>query len=490
MLSKGNYYGGQWRESHGESFKSISPVDLSTIWEGHFSSLEDLNECLISACNAQKEWENTPIEKRFEYVRKFASLVKENIDDIAKLISIEVGKPLWESKTEANALAGKIEPTISAYNYRNKELINKLASGATSITKFKPLGVIVTISPYNFPAHMANGHIIAALVCGNCVIWKPSERCPLVAERVMEIWHQVGLPDGVINLVQGNGMAGDYFCKDARINGVFFTGSYRVGEIIRKSCDTSKMCALEMGGDSPLVVWNVKNLKAAAISTIQSSYITAGQRCSAARRIIVKNDASGEEFLKVLVKYIECIKIGLPFDEVQPYMGPLKDEAFVKELLNYQEELLANGAVSLIKAKQSCLGKCFVTPGLIDITNIKNKKLNREVFGPLLRVFRANSLEEAIAEANNTEYGLAAGILTDKKEDYDVFYKNIKAGLVNWNQQLTGASGMAPFGGIKHSGNYRPSGYFAVDYCVYPVATIENEELKTPEKLPIGLNID
>ena len=487
MISKGNYFNGRWHDCKGESFNSVSPVDSSVIWSGKVATVDELDACINAACSAREQWENTPTEIRYLYVRKFATLVKDKIEDIAKLISVEVGKPFWEAKTEASALAGKIEPTINAYEYRNQELIRSMANGAISRTSFKPLGVIATISPYNFPAHMANGHIIAALVCGNCVIWKPSEKCPMVAEKVMEIWDEVGLPRGVLNMIQGDGKVGEYFCKEDRINGVFFTGSYPVGDRIRQMCDTSKMCALEMGGDSPLVIWDVSDVDAAVVSTIQSAYITTGQRCSSARRIIVKNDDSGDAYINKLVEYINNIKIGKPFDEEQPYMGPMKDKNLVDMVLAYQDELLSLGAKALVKCERSTLGECFITPGLIEVTPILGKFKNREVVGPLIRMCRVNSFEEAINEANNTEYGLAAGIFTDKKELYDIFFSKVKAGLINWNQQLTGASGMAPFGGIKNSGNYRPSGYFAVDYCVYAVAAIENEQLKMPDKLPTGI---
>ena len=288
-------------------------------------------------------------------------------------------------------------------------------------------------------------------------------------------------------MVQGDGKVGEYFCNEKKINGIFFTGSYYVGDKIRRMCDTSKMCALEMGGDSPLVVWDVCNIEAAVVATIQSAYITSGQRCSSARRIIVKDDENGDAYIKKLLEYINRIKIGKPFDEEQPYMGPMRDKNLVNAVLSYQDELLSLGAKSLIKCERSSLGDCYITPGLIDVTPILGRFKNKEVIGPLIRICRLCNFEDAIEEANNTEYGLAAGIFTDKKELYDMFFRKVKAGLINWNQQLTGASGMAPFGGIKNSGNFRPSGYFAVDYCVYAVAAIENEQLKMPSNPLLGI---
>lgn len=487
MNSKGNYIDGKWRKGHDTSLVSNSPNDGTLIWQGSRSTKDDVSACVECAKNALTQWSSLTRENRITYLRKFVELVKQNSNKIANAISIEIGKPLWESNTEVSAIIGKLEPTISAYNFRNAELIKEINIGI-SRTQFKPLGVVVVIGPYNFPVHMANGHIIPALLSGNTVIFKPSEKGAMTAELLMELWDQVGLPNGVINMVQGDGYVGEMLVTHKDVNGVFFTGSYDVGNRIRQKCGSEKLCALEMGGNSPLVVWDSSNLHAAVLATIQSSYITAGQRCSSARRVIIPNNSFGEEFVKKLLETARDIIVGRYDMKPEPFFGPLRNPEMVNTVLKEQELLIKMGGKPLLKCEQLPVGNCFVSPGIIDITNVTNKP-DREIIAPFIRLIRVDSFEAAIDEANNSEYGLAAGVFTEDRQQYESFNAKVKAGIVNWNQQLTGAVGIAPFGGVKKSGNYRPSGYFAVDYCVYAVASIEVEQLRLPTSLPIGIKL-
>lgn len=487
MISKGNYINSKWKNGCGARLVSYSPNDGTHIWEGFSSTKEDISACVECAKNALPEWSSLSLDERIVYLRKYVELVKENSEKIAKAISIEIGKPLWESETEVSAIMGKLEPTIAAYNFRNTELVRDINAGI-SRTQFKPLGVVAVIGPYNFPGHMANGHIMPALLSGNTVILKPSEKGAMTAELLMELWADAGLPDGVINMIQGEGDVGEMLVSHKGINGVFFTGSYDVGERIRQICETEKLCALEMGGNSPLIVWDSSNLNAAVLATIQSSFITAGQRCSSARRVIIANNSFGEAFAQKLVETAKSIVVGRYDNEPEPFFGPLRNESMVNAILEEQELLIKMGGQLLLKCEQLPFGNCFVSPGIIDITNVTNKP-DHEIIAPFIRLIRVDSFEAAIEEANNSEYGLAAGVITEDRKLYESFNEKIQAGIVNWNQQLTGAVGIAPFGGIKKSGNYRPSGYFAVDYCVYAVASIEVEQVKLPASLPKGVKL-
>lgn len=485
MKSKGNFINGIWKQGSGDRLVSFSPNNNQPIWEGYSSTSEDINTCVSLAIKALPVWSNMDVEQRITYLQKYVEIVKENAEHLAEVISIEIGKPLWESKTEVSAIIGKLTPSISAYNLRNAERINELAYGISK-THFKPIGVVAVIGPYNFPGHMANGHIIPALISGNTVIFKPSEKGALTAEFLMKLWEKAELPKGVINMLQGDANTGELLVSHNGINGVFFTGSYSVGSKIQRICGTNKMCALEMGGNSPLVVWDSEDIDAAVLSTIQSAFITAGQRCSAARRVIIPNNIFGNKFADRLVEISRNIRVGQYTDNPEPFFGPLRSKEMVDAVLREQETLLSQGGISMLKSIRMSMGDCFVSPGIIDITNISEKQDN-ELIAPFIKIIRVNTFNEAIDEANNTEYGLAAGIITEDKTLYQKFSTNVHAGLINWNQQLTGAVGTAPFGGIKKSGNYRPSGYFAVDYCVYAVASIEVEKLKKPDKLPEGI---
>ena len=485
MTSKGNFINGNWKRGNGQPLSTYSPNDGVSVWEGHMSSSSDVDECVVSASCALSSWAALALNERVEYLKKYTDLVKENTSQLAEAISNEIGKPLWESKTEVAAIVGKLDPSVAAYKQRNSEVAREMPSGL-SRTQFKPIGVVAVIGPYNFPGHMANGHIMPALISGNTVILKPSEKGALTAELLMDLWSKSGLPNGVINMVQGDGHTGELLVAHKDVNGVFFTGSYAVGEKIRQVCGSEKMCALEMGGNSPMVVWDSSNIDATVLATVQSAFITAGQRCSSARRIIVPNNSFGETFVNRLVEISQRIRVGKYTDSPEPFYGALRSPEMVDAVLHDQDRLISLGGIPLLKSERLPIGDSFISPGIIDVTRIKDKPDN-ELIAPFIKIIRVDTYTDAINEANNTGYGLAAGVITEDKVLYDEFNSKIRAGLINWNQQLTGAVGTAPFGGIKKSGNYRPSGYLAVDYCVYAVASIEVERMTMPATLPQGI---
>ncbi len=489
IKSKGSYINGQWIKNLGESFCSYSPINEELLWEGNNSTEDTINLAIKSANEAFKIWSELTLEDRIKYLEKYIEVLKDNKEELAKYISYEVGKPLWESIIEVNSMIGKLEPCIEAYNLRNKTIIRQESNTTRSVTKFRPHGVVAVIGPYNFPGHMPNGHIISALLAGNTVVLKPSEKVPFVSEKIMELWDKSNLPKGVINMVQGDKNVGECLCLNNDTNGVFFTGSKIAGQRIEELCLHKKICVLEMGGNSPYIVWDTSNIDGAVITIIQSSFITSGQRCSTARRLIVPNNEFGDTFLNRLVEVSKNIKVGKIEDEEIPFMCSLRSKELVDNILNKQIELIEKGSISLLDSKRiNELGKAFITPGIIDVTNV-NEKIDEEIIGPFIQVTRVDNFEEAIKVANDTCYGLAAGIITEDRKLYEIFEKNIKAGIISWNKQLTGASKFAPFGGIKDSGNYRPSGFLATDYCVYATASTESEKIQAIEKLPNGIKL-
>ena len=483
--SHGNFVDGKWKPANGGKLFSINPMDQSVVWEGRISKPKDLDLAIESADRASTKWSALSIEQRLIYLKNFVDLVERNKEEISSAISYEVGKPKWEALTEVAAVIGKLAPTIDAYQTRASEL-SRAAGSAQSVTKFFPHGVAVVLSPINFPIHMANGHIMPALLAGNTVIWKPSELCPKVAEMLTRLWQESGIPAGVINLVHGKAEAAQYLIKSKSINAVLFTGSRKAGLAINRALadEPWKIIALEMGGNSPLVVWDYSDIKTAIYITVQSSYITSGQRCSSARRLIIQR--KNKDFLPQLSTNIKNLKVSSPEETPEPYMGPMVSIEYAERFLNAQKKLIDEGGKSIVKAEALKRNSALVSPGLIDVTNTKNRDYE-EVFGPLLQVIMVDTFEEAIAEANRSVYGLAAGLVSLDKSLFEKFVRQVKAGVINWNQQLTGASSYAPFGGIKQSGNNRPSGLFAVDYSSYPVATMQVESPTLPSALPPGM---
>lgn len=466
---------------------SKNPATGEILWEGYESSQEEISNAILKARNAQTAWENTPLEKKKEIILKFSDLVKEKCDEIATLISEENGKPLWEAKAEANSLVNKVQVVFDAYDERAMKKTKEMKNNRVSVTRYRPHGVMGVLGPFNFPMSMPNSHIMPALYAGNTIVFKPSERTPKSALYYKTLWNEAGLPEDVLQIINGDYSVGKELVNSDDIDGILFIGSHSAGKDIEQVLSQkNKISVLEMGGNSPLVIWDYSDVRAAINIAIQSAYISSGQRCSAARRLIVNADIYNE-FIPALTEAVRNIKVGFPLDqECVPFMGPMIDNRAVKIFISDYKELVDCGAKVLVSAKELVdIGENFVSPGLIDVTNIPY--FDKEIFGPLLQITVVKTIEEAIDISNKTKYGLAAGIVTDDKSIYNLFFNNVKAGLINWNQSLTGSTTIAPFGGVKGSGNFRPAGYLSVDYCVYPCASIESETSTAPATLSPGL---
>lgn len=485
-----HYIGGEWLPGDGGEFLSRDPSSGKVIWKGREATSAQVKKAVEAAADAFDGWAMTPFEKRVAIVRTYAGLLAERKSELAQLIAQDAGKTLWDATGEAAAMANKVEISLTAYSERTgfKEAVN---GAIRSKLSHRPHGVMAVFGPYNFPGHLPNGHIVPALIAGNTIVFKPSEITPAVAEFMVKQWEEAGLPRGVLNLVQGGRDTGAALAGERNIDGLLFTGSARTGlAISRQLVERPEVIqALEMGGNNPLIVHEVKDQQAAALITVLSAYISSGQRCTCARRLIVPLGAEGDAFVSTLLEVIDGITVGAWNDSEQAFMGPVVNEQAAAQVLDAQHQLeLAGGKVL---RRTQCLerGQAFLSPGLIDVTNVKDRP-DEEVFGPLLQLIRVPDFESAIQEANNTRYGLASGLLSDSRALYDRFYPRAKAGIVNWNQQLTGAASTAPFGGIGLSGNHRPSAYYAADYCAYGVATMEQAEGKVAVgALPAGLKL-
>jgi succinylglutamic semialdehyde dehydrogenase len=438
---------------------------------------------VAAARKAFPAWSRRPVEERAEILRSFAARLDGGGGEVAGWISREVGKPRWEARAEVGLMSAKVAISIEAHERRTSEI-----SGGPAVTRFRPHGVVAVFGPFNYPGHLPNGHIVPALLAGNTVVLKPSELAPGVARATAEVWAGAGIPPGVLNLVQGARPTGEALAADPDVDGIFLTGSVRTGLALHRQFAgrPERILALEMGGNNPLVVHGVGDARAAAYVTVQSAYLTAGQRCSCARRLIVPLGEEGDRFLDALVATIGGIRVGCPDDDPEPFMGPVITAAAAEGFLALQDDLLARGARSLVRMRHLAPGTGLLSPGLVDVTAVPDRA-DEEVFGPLLQLIRVRDADAAIEEANRTAFGLAAGLLSDDEDLYRRFYDGVRAGVVNWNQQLTGASSRAPFGGVGLSGNHHPSAYFAADYCAFPVASMERPSVEIPPETPPGL---
>jgi len=472
----------------GEEFCSTSPATGAVVWQGRAATAADVAAAIATARAAQPAWERLPVAARITYLEACARELETHGAKVAAAISAETGKPRWEARGEVASMVAKVPATIAAWRARRSDTVDDHDASQITATRYRAHGVLAVIGPFNFPGHLPHGHIVPALLAGNTVVFKPSEFTPACGAAMQDVWRRAGLPPGVVNLVQGGRDTGAALTAHPDHDGILFTGSFATGIALRQAlaADPGKILALEMGGNNPLVVHDVADADAAATLTILSAFLTAGQRCSCARRLVVTAGPQGDAFLARLVTRMAAIRVGLPADEPEPFMGPVIHETAARRLLAVQDDLITRGGVPLVRMEPRRDRLTLLAPGVIDVTAVADRE-DTEWFGPLLQLIRVPDFEAAIAEANATAYGLVAGLLCDQRECYETFRERVRAGVVNWNQQTTGASGRLPFGGVGKSGNHRPSGAFAIDCCSYPVASLERPAVAPPAALPPGL---
>jgi succinylglutamic semialdehyde dehydrogenase len=449
---------------------STNPATGEEIWSG---KIGDAAAEVAAARAAWPAWAAHSIAYRVEAVRRFANVVRKKEAEFAELISKETGKPYWEARTEVGAVVNKVEISIEAYAERTPQRKLEAALGNKVAVRHKPHGVLAVLGPYNFPAHLPNGHIVPALIAGNAVVFKPSEKTPAVGEFLVRCFHEAKIPEGVVRLLIGGPEQGKALAAEPGIDGLLFTGSARAGQSLHRQFAEfpHKILALELGGNNPIVVWHAKDIEAAAIMVAQSAYLTAGQRCTAARRLIVE-DGNEEELLRAVEKLIDRMVVDEPFADPQPFMGPVIDLAAADRVQEQWLGLLMKGGKPRRRLDRPFEERPYLTPALIDVTDVTDRP-DEEIFGPVLQIIRVKDFDAAIDEANNTRFGLAASLIGGGPDLYEKFWSNVRAGVINRNKPTNGAPSNAPFGGIGLSGNHRPSAFYAADYCAYPVTSSE-----------------
>ncbi len=461
---------------------SIEPATGAVYWRG---PVGDVDAEVSIARRSWAEWAAKPVAVRVEALRRFVNVVRSKAEAMTDCISRETGKPLWESRTEVESVMNKVEISIAAYTERTSQRRLEGNMGTKTALRHKPHGVLAVLGPYNFPTHLPNGHIVPALLAGNAVVFKPSEKAPASGAMLVECFHDAGIPSGVIRLLIGGPGEGRALAAHPGIDGLLFTGSARTGIALnRQFADVpGKILALEMGGNNPIIVWDAPDLHTAAVVVIQSAFLSAGQRCTAARRLIVR-DGMHQPLLDEVRKLAERLIVAEPHRTPAPYMGPVIDNEVADGLEENFLSLMMKGGQPLMQLTRPIPQRPFLLPAIIDMTGVKERP-DVEMFGPILQVIRVPDFDAALAEANATRFGLSASLVGGSPQLYDRFWANIRAGIVNWNRPTNGAPSNAPFGGVGLSGNHRPSAYYAADYCAYPVVSTEDEQARA--SIGIGL---
>ncbi len=484
-----DYIDGQFVAIDGESVVSTDPADpQNRIWEGS-PKLEHVDTAIIAANKALPKWAATSLEDRIAALRRWQNVTRDHAEKLALLITSEMGKTLAESKFEASALAGKVDITLDDISMnRVKEYEVAVNESRKGLCRYKPHGVMAVIGPFNFPAHLPNGHFVAALLLGNTIILKPSEKTPAVGQMLAEMMHEAELPAGVFNVVQGAAEISKHLVNHEDIDGILFTGSWNVGRrIVEANLDRpGRIIALEMGGNNPAVVMNDCHLKQAVVECVRASFATTGQRCTCTRRIIVQREIS-EKFIPAFCKATTTLIVGSGTSSEPVFMGPVVSETAVNDVLKFQQDLQSQGGQILVEATKIDRPGHFITPGVVQVDKFTIER-DCEVFGPFVQISIVDDLDQAIEQANATRYGLAASIFTADDAAYEKFFNSAKAGCINRNTGTAGASGKLPFGGLGLSGNHRPAAAYATDYCAYPVANMV--EQSTDAAVPAGMHWD
>lgn len=481
------FINGNWIDAHGNQWEKTDPVSQKLIWQGKEATAQDVELACHAARDAFPAWARTSLEQRISIIEKFAQLLDQNKQFLAEVISQETSKPIWETLTEVQSMIAKVAISIRAYHQRTGESITEMADGTASL-RHRPHGVLAVFGPYNFPGHLPNGHIVPALIAGNTLVFKPSELTPWTAEETVRLWQEAGLPKGVINLVQGGRETGISLGKAEQLDGLLFTGSANTGSQLHKQLAGApeKILALEMGGNNALIIEEIEHLDAVVNLAIQSAFISAGQRCTCARRILVKNGAAGDQFIKRFIEVAKNLIVGEWNAQPQPFMGGVISAHAAQQMLKAQQNLIEAGAKPLLEMTSLDPNSSLLSAGILDVTDVQHLP-DEEYFGPLTTIYRYEDFDDALHIANSTRFGLSVGLVSPKRELFERLLIEARAGIVNWNKPLTGASSAAPFGGIGASGNHRASAFYAADYCAWPMASLESATLTLPEKPSLGM---
>jgi acyl-CoA reductase-like NAD-dependent aldehyde dehydrogenase len=452
--SLGIYSGGEWRSARsGETYEKRNPMRPSeVVAEVPACDEADVDAAVAAAADAFAGWAATPAPQRGNVLIKVADVVEQRVEQIAVDMTREMGKPLREARMEA-ARAAAILRYFAGEGYRPLgELFQQTASGGPVYTVRRPLGPVGLITPWNFPAAIPMWKAAPALAFGNTVVLKLASDAPLTGLRLAECFAEAGLPAGVLNVLTGSGSkVGSALVRDPRVRAISFTGSVPIGRSVRdEATRLGKRVQLELGGHNPLIVMADAKLDAAVEAAYAGAFWSAGQKCTATRRIYVQEPVY-DEFRQKLLDRIAAGKVGDPADpEIE--VGPIVNETQLRDVLAAIERGRSEGGRVIAGGGRSDDEGYMVEPTLFEDVRDDAFLSCEEVFGPVTSLYRFGELDEALRRANAVEFGLAASIFTQSLEAVQRFVGELQAGILRVNSQTAGAEVHVPFGGVKSSG--------------------------------------
>lgn len=454
--------GSEWRLGN-QQYSVSNPANGEVIAQVADLGSEDTREAVAAAERSGKEWRKVPVKQRARLLRRWYDLVIEETDALARIMTLEQGKPLHEARGEVVYGASFIE----YFSEECKRILGDVSPGPDSSKRIlvlrEPVGVVAAITPWNFPLAMITRKCAPALAAGCTIVIKPAESTPLTALALASLAQKAGIPDGVINVVTCSRPAevGDVLSTDSRIRKLSFTGSTPVGKHLLSRCaSTVKKTAMELGGNAPFIVFDDADLDAAVEGAIASKFRNAGQTCVCTNRFLVQAGVY-DAFLEKLTDKVRQLRVGNGLEE-GVFIGPLINTAAVEKVQAHVNDGLMKGARLLCGGKVHELGGHFFAPTVLADVTVDMLVASEETFGPLAAVFRFDSEAEAVEMANQTPFGLAAYFYTN---NYRRIFRTLEAleyGMVGVNEGLISTE-LAPFGGIKESGLGREGSRYGLE---------------------------
>lgn len=455
-----NFINGTWTESlSGEVQKSINPANYEDI-VGYvqMSTKVEVNQAVSAAKEAQKSWKKLAGSERGAYLYKVADILEKRLDEVAETMTREMGKTLPEAKGETARGVAILRYYAGEGMRKVGDVIPSTDSKALMFTSRVPLGVVGVITPWNFPVAIPIWKMAPALIYGNTVLLKPAQETAVTAAKVIECFGEAGLPAGVVNFVTGSGsVIGQAITDHPDVNGVTFTGSNNVGKGIGQAAlNRGAKYQLEMGGKNPVIVAADADLDLAVEATISGAFRSTGQKCTATSRVIVEASIY-ETFKEKLVVKTKEITVGNGLTD-GIWMGPSASEGQLNTVLSFIEKGKQEGARLVVGGNRLTSGEYdkgyFVEPTIFDNVTSDMTIAQEEIFGPVIALIQVNSMEDALAIANDVQYGLSASIFTSNISNMLSFIEDMEAGLVRINAESAGVELQAPFGGMKQSSSH------------------------------------
>ena len=457
-----------------EVLSSHNPVTGDCIWQG---ARGDVEAAARLAQAAWPRWAARALPERLEIVRNFSNRIKQQSDALVQLMSLETGRSPWDCREEIETMAHVIDYSLRAYSERTAQRrVEGRSQVQRTVVRHKPHGVMAVITPYSAPGLAMMSRAIPALIAGNAVVWKPSPMTPAFAEAICVLSVAAQFPEGLLQVVQGGAETGKALAMADPVRAVSFTGSAHAGITLSKQLGTrpDKILSLDIGGNNPIIAWDMADIHSGAMQIVRSAFQSSGQKCTAARRLIVR-DSLADILVAEVRRIADRLLVDAPDAEVVPYMGPMIDNNAADGLAESFLALMSHGGRPIKHLVRPDSNKPFILPGIIDVTQVPDRP-DLELFGPLLQIVRVSSFNDAVAEANATRFHRTASLIGGTREQFDLVWANSRAGVVNWNNLTHEYSGNGPVGGNGLSGNHRPGGYYTADSVAFPVQSSENDQ--------------